>query len=203
MASYLNYPSVVERYYKRMYALDVMGKPNEDICLMFHSNRVCVITLAPSHPIVLENKSVKQVDYQITEKVNRLDNKVSGKTKRGGQFLTYESPLCRVTCDDNRMFVIRAGFNGRLLEVNENLHSTPQLLVNKYETNGYIAIAIPTRKNNFVDGREKLLDRKNYLKLRYPDVEIADSENQMIINPLEPINNNEETLSDDESDDKD
>lgn len=179
--SVLKYPSVVERYFRRMYSIDIMGKPKEDVCLMFHSNKVCVITLAPSHPIVANKKKIKTVDFKVSEKLDRRNNKVTGKTKRGAQFLTYESPLCRVTCDDDdNVYVLRACFNGRMLEVNENLHNNPQLLVEKFESNGYIAIAIPTRKNDFVNGREKLINRASYLQLRFPDANIVDADREEV-----------------------
>lgn len=43
--------------------------------------RVCVITLAENHPILKEEKTVSQVDYQF-DNVNRLCNRVTGKGKR-------------------------------------------------------------------------------------------------------------------------
>jgi len=194
--SILKYPSVVERYYRRMYSVDVMGKANEDVCLMFHSNKVCVVTLAPSHPIVADKKTIKIVDFKVTEKLDRRNNRVTGKTKRGAQFLTYESPLCRVTCDDETVFVIRSCFNGRLLEINENLHDNPKLLVDKNESNGYVAIAIPTRKNDFVNGREKLINRADYLRLRFPDANIVDQDLAAISMEIDVKN---ESLSETES----
>eukprot|EP00058_Branchiostoma_floridae_P013972 XP_002599460.1 hypothetical protein BRAFLDRAFT_81039 [Branchiostoma floridae] len=45
-------------------------------------SRVCIVTLAASHPLMADGKTVARVDFQVTEKVNRLDNKVIGKGKR-------------------------------------------------------------------------------------------------------------------------
>ncbi len=41
-----------------------------------------MVTLAPSHPIRQQGKVVKEVDFQVGKKLNRLENKVSGKFKR-------------------------------------------------------------------------------------------------------------------------
>lgn len=59
--------------------------------------RICVITIAPSHPL-LKCKQLTCVNFQVSNKVNRLDNKVSGKGKKGAQHLLPESIICEVTC---------------------------------------------------------------------------------------------------------
>ncbi|CAH1239069.1 FAM206A [Branchiostoma lanceolatum] len=105
--------------------------------------RVCIVTLAASHPLVADGKTVARVDFQVTEKVNRLDNKVIGKGKRGAQWLQESSPLCRVTCTDNTEFTIYSCIKGKLVEVNENLINSPQLLIEKPSSEGYIAIVLP------------------------------------------------------------
>ncbi|KAI8515380.1 ddb1 and cul4 associated factor 7 [Branchiostoma belcheri] len=92
---------------------------------------VCIVTLAASHPLVADGKTVARVDFQVTEKVNRLDNKVIGKGKRGGQWLQESSPLCRVTCTDDTEFTLYSCIKGKLVEVNENLINSPQLLTEK------------------------------------------------------------------------
>ncbi|RHY33014.1 hypothetical protein DYB32_001941 [Aphanomyces invadans] len=44
--------SMVDRYYTRMYAADIMGEPSEDQFINMHSNRLCVVRTCddPSHP---------------------------------------------------------------------------------------------------------------------------------------------------------
>lgn len=44
--------------------------------------RICIVTVASSHPLLAENKTVVKVDFQVGEETNRLDNKVSGKGKK-------------------------------------------------------------------------------------------------------------------------
>uniref|UniRef100_A0A8C3YSF0 Protein Simiate n=1 Tax=Catagonus wagneri TaxID=51154 RepID=A0A8C3YSF0_9CETA len=72
-------PSLVDRYFTRWYKADVKGKPCEDHCILQHSNRICVITLAGSHPVLQSGKTIKSISYQISTNCSRLQNKVSGK----------------------------------------------------------------------------------------------------------------------------
>ncbi|XP_019635118.1 PREDICTED: protein Simiate-like [Branchiostoma belcheri] len=137
------YRTVVDRYYTAGYRTDVQGRYREDLCILQHSNKVCIVTLAASHPLVADGKSVARVDFQVTEKVNRLDNKVIGKGKRGGQWLQESSPLCRVTCTDDTEFTLYSCIKGKLVEVNENLINSPQLLTEKPSSEGYVAIVLP------------------------------------------------------------
>ncbi|KAF6124244.1 hypothetical protein HJG60_004831 [Phyllostomus discolor] len=75
-------PSLVDRYFTRWYKADVKGKPCEDHCILQHSNRICVITLAEAHPVLQSGKTIKSISYQISTNCSRLQNKVSGKFKR-------------------------------------------------------------------------------------------------------------------------
>ncbi|XP_048415461.1 protein Abitram [Stegostoma tigrinum] len=137
------YPSMVDRYFRRWYKTDVKGKPCEDHCILHHSNRICVITLAESHPLLQSGKEIKNISYQISANCSRLQNKVSGKSKRGGQFLTELAPLCRILCSDGEEYTIYSCIRGRLLEVNENILQDPRLLQRKPSTEGYVAVVLP------------------------------------------------------------
>ncbi|XP_041811517.1 protein Abitram [Chelmon rostratus] len=154
-------PSVVDRYYTRWYRADMKGKPCEDHCILQHSNRLCVVTLADSHPILQNGRMIKSINYQISNACSRLKNKVSGKSKRGGQFLTDYAPLCRITCTDETEYTIYSCIRGRLIEVNENILETPTLLLEKPSTDGYIAVILP----KFEESKsitENLLSREEF-----------------------------------------
>ncbi|CAK6949547.1 protein Abitram [Scomber scombrus] len=138
-----NAPSVIDRYYTRWYRADMKGKPCEDHCILQHSNRLCVITLAETHPVLQKGRTIKNINYQISNACSRLNNKVSGKSKRGGQFLTDFAPLCRITCTDETEYTIYSCIRGRLLEVNESILERPALLLEKPSTEGYIAVILP------------------------------------------------------------
>ncbi|NWZ31790.1 F206A protein, partial [Asarcornis scutulata] len=132
---------------------DVKGRPCEDFCVLQHSNRrhnnynsscrICVITLAEAHPLLQNGKTIKSVNYQISPNCSRLQNKVSGKSKRGAQFLTELAPLCRISSTDGEEYTIYSCIRGRLIEVNENILSNPAILQEKPSTEGYIAVVLP------------------------------------------------------------
>ncbi|KAK2921160.1 protein Abitram [Channa argus] len=156
-----NAPSVIDRYYTRWYRADMKGKECEDHCILQHSNRLCVVTLAETHPILQSGRTIKNINYQISNGCSRLSNKVSGKSKRGGQFLTELAPLCRITCTDDSEYTIYSCIRGRLLEVNENILETPTLLLEKPSTEGYIAVILP----KFEESKsitENLLSREEF-----------------------------------------
>ncbi|NWR92180.1 F206A protein, partial [Furnarius figulus] len=140
-----------ERYFTRWYKADVKGRPCEDFCVLQHSNRrvgpgrvpICVITLAEAHPLLQSGKTIKSINYQISANCSRLQNKVSGKSKRGAQFLTELAPLCRISSSDGEEYTIYSCIRGRLIEVNENILSNPALLQEKPSTEGYIAVVLP------------------------------------------------------------
>ncbi|XP_061752976.1 protein Abitram isoform X1 [Nerophis ophidion] len=157
-------PSVIDRYYTRWYKADMKGNPCEDHCILQHSNRICVLTLAETHPLLQKGRTIKKIDYQISNGCSRLNNKVSGKSKRGGQFLTEFAPLCRITCTDETQFTIYSCIRGRLLEVNENILERPALLQEKPSTEGYIAVILPKFEES-KNVTENLLSRDDFEKL--------------------------------------
>ncbi|XP_062518070.1 protein Abitram-like [Corticium candelabrum] len=134
----------IQRYFKRGYAIDVKGRPREDHCVLQHSNRMCVLCLAPSHPIVC-NKDVQvtKVDYKVTNRLDRTKNKVVGKRKKGAQWLNPLSPVCIVYCSDGSQYTTYSCIRSSLLEINDQLLVTPNLLKDAPEAEGYLAILRP------------------------------------------------------------
>ncbi|KAF6714572.1 Protein Simiate [Oryzias melastigma] len=157
----LEAPSIIDRYYTRWYRTDLKGQLCEDHCILQHSNRLCVVTLAETHPVLQNGRTIKSIDYQISNGCSRLNNKVSGKSKRGGQFLTDFAPLCRITCSDESKYTIYSCIRGRLLEVNENILERPNLLLEKPSTEGYIAVILPKFEES-KSVTENLLSRKEF-----------------------------------------
>ncbi|RVE66975.1 hypothetical protein OJAV_G00112820 [Oryzias javanicus] len=157
----LEAPSIIDRYYTRWYRTDLKGQPCEDHCILQHSNRLCVVTLAETHPVLQNGRTIKSIDYQISNGCSRLNNKVSGKSKRGGQFLTDFAPLCRITCSDESKYTIYSCIRGRLLEVNENILERPNLLLEKPSTEGYVAVILPKFEES-KSVTENLLSRKEF-----------------------------------------
>lgn len=56
--------------------------PCDNTGSIFAPRRICVITLAGSHPVLQSGKTIKSISYQISTNCSRLQNKVSGKFKR-------------------------------------------------------------------------------------------------------------------------
>ena len=159
------FPSVTERYYTPRYYVD--DKAGEDMCVLFHSNRICLLTLAPSHPIIKQKKTITKFDFQVTEHTNRLNNAVLGKRKKGAQQLQCDSIVCRIHCQDqeeDRVYTIRSYINGKLIEINEMLIKQPNLAVSAPQAAGYIAIILP-KLDNSEKQKMKLLDKESYHNL--------------------------------------
>ncbi|XP_046550880.1 protein Abitram-like [Haliotis rubra] len=154
-------PSVVERYFEQRFKINVKGKQREDHCVLSHSNRICIVTLAQSHPVVAQKKKVTSVNFKVNDNLDRLDNKVTGKSKRGAQILKANSPLCKITCDDGSEYTVYSCIRGMLVEVNEHLSQKPNLLVNKFQTEGYIAVVLP-RLYEFEREMKSLLSHEDY-----------------------------------------
>ncbi|XP_069111531.1 protein Abitram-like [Argopecten irradians] len=157
--------SVTDRYYTRKYKI---GKTeDQDVCVLAHSNRICIVTLAPSHPIVTQKKKVTSISFDVSG-ANRLDNKVSGKGKKGAQWLKTASELCKIECEDGENYTFPAGLPAQLIEINENLTHSPSLLSEKPYTEGYIAIVLPKLKEyEYVMGR---LSTEEAYKEARPDI---------------------------------
>ena len=73
-----SFPSVVERYFTKRYEVNMPKGHAEyekskisnwnDVCILRHSNKLCIVTLAPSHPVI-KNKatiSVSEVSFKVS-----------------------------------------------------------------------------------------------------------------------------------------
>ncbi|KAK2713155.1 hypothetical protein QYM36_011744 [Artemia franciscana] len=158
----LNIPfqTVTERYYTPFY---FCGKDHEDFRALQHSNKLFVITLAPTHSILKGKKTVTKVDFDVGPNSNRLENVVSGKGKRGAQFLMPDSLLCFIETSDGERYEVRSCVKGKLVEVNSLLVTNPSLITSHPDSKGYIAIIIcPLSAKN--KEYEHLMNEKDYQK---------------------------------------
>lgn len=157
-----NYPRVCERYYTPFYFLNCKGGNSEHHCVLLHSNKICLITLAPTHPVIKNKKRIIKLDFQVTNKVDRLENKVRGKGKKGGQHLMPDSVLCYVECDDGMKYSILGCIKGKLLEINQLLLKNPNLIAEKPLSQGFVAIVLPSMKDLEVY-KSKMLTHEKYM----------------------------------------
>lgn len=132
-----HYPSIVDRFYTRYYYIQD-GKENERHQVLFHSNRICLIGLAPGH-VAFERK-IKSLSFEVG-KIDRSQNQVSGKKKSGGMIIQPSSTLALITCEDGSVYKLRGCVQGKLVEVNQNVVQDVKLL--GVEGEGYVAIVMP------------------------------------------------------------
>lgn len=111
-----------------------------DQCVLYHSNKICVVCVAPSHPLITDDSlEIDSVGFQ-NESFDLLKNRVHGKHKKGGHQLAPNSCLCQVHCKNGIKFILRSCVKGCLIEVNTRLVTTPNLLKTKPLSEGYLAI---------------------------------------------------------------
>lgn len=166
-----DFPTPSERYYDIRFVSKKDRKSSfgevGDQCLMFHSNRICLVTLAPSHPVIAENKTISKIDFTFDGNINRLETKPLGKFKKGGQRLPKYAPLCAIDCSDGTKYVVTACIPSRLVEVNEELQMNFNLVKEKPLSDGFIAIVMPNNWNYM----EEL--KKSYPKLGEHQAEVG------------------------------
>lgn len=154
------FPTITQRYFTAYYKLNVQ-KPNDDMCILLHSNRVCMLTLAPSHAALCSDHEITEINFKVSEKLDRAMNKVSGKSKHGAQPLQTNSNICVIACSNGQTYTIKCCMIGKLVEVNENLLHNPKLLLQPPHRGGYLAIILPNIK--LLDKmKENLLTQEQY-----------------------------------------
>ena len=96
-----------------------------------HSNGLYLVRLNPSHEIFEKFEHI-ELSFQITEKTNRCDNKVSGKRKLNGQWIDQTGTLAILKCinkskvegesDEVRVIKMMSPVKGKLFQVNKRLN---------------------------------------------------------------------------------
>lgn len=152
--------AIVDRYYTRFYFVRE-NAPDEDHLVLIHSNRICLVGLAPSHAALA--KEIMRVDFNIGN-CDRSENKVKGKSKKGAMLLQPTSALAMVHCSDGSQYKVFSCLTGKLVEVNEALGQSPEICA-KGEGDGYIAIVLP--KIDMMEAiKGSLLSEEQYRELR-------------------------------------
>lgn len=164
------FPSFIERYTTQRFHTTERG---EDEWVCQHSNKLILVGIAPTHPIVaVAGRSVAKVDFAASgsREKSLLDMKVSGKGKKGGVWVQRDTALCEVTMSDGAVYKVRACVRGTLIEVNARLAEDPGLLQRKANTEGYVAIIRPKLDEADMTAAtaaaQGLLSRDEYCALR-------------------------------------
>jgi len=137
--------------------------------VLFHSNKVAMICLAPRHPLLAQIWSPNEACTKSDAKLVKVDydmesNKslVQGKSKRGGQKLKASSVICTLNCDNGLKYPVYACLEGKLLEINSNLISQPELVQQKPWSDGYLALILPYDRKDDNVVKKYLLSPKDY-----------------------------------------
>ncbi|XP_068619733.1 protein Abitram [Battus philenor] len=157
-----NFKSFTDRYFSKRYILNVDGIENNDIMLMFHSNRITLLSLAPSH-FFFKNDNDYKINFNVGN-IDRLTNTVKGKGKKGGQILIPKSVICKIEYSNGKNFDVPACMKGTLIEVNEELVKNPIFLKEEPDSNGFIAIMLSSIANSD-STKSELLDHEQYIKM--------------------------------------
>lgn len=157
----------LDRFFTLRYCIDFNQEYN-DFCILVHSNKLCVVTLAPSHPLVCQDIEIKKINFQVSKNINRLDNKTSGKHKRNAQNLNQTAPLCFVECGNDKVFTIYSTVPGKLLEMNDQLENDPQKIrecsPEFYHKQCYVAIILPSIRHTIDSLNKHFLTPEEYEK---------------------------------------
>jgi len=136
------YRTVTERYYKPYYQLDSDRSRRNDLCLLVHSNRISLVGLAPSHPILARGVRIDTVNCEVAKHIDRKNNITAGKSKKGGQNLKSNSVLCYLEVGEES-YEINAISPGKLICMNKSILEDPNLISRKPDSDGHIAILLP------------------------------------------------------------
>ncbi|BET01555.1 family with sequence similarity 206, member A [Nesidiocoris tenuis] len=138
------YSNFIDRYFTARYAVDVRH-PTDDYRILVHSNRVCIVTLAPSHELLANETAVDSVSFQVSENRNTLNTKISGKRKHNAQRVQPNTAIAIVSCsgEQSKSYKLVPGVHGKLLEMNKELLERPNLILEDPSEKGYLAIILP------------------------------------------------------------
>ena len=134
------YGDFVTRYFREYFYVPEDSKTNEDQYVNLHVNELCVVGIAPDHPILRGNLKIKSVNFKYDLKG------LSGKKKKQAPKLAPDSIFCTITCEDESVWHVRAGVQGSLWEINTRTVSNPLLISTCARTDGYLGIIMPRNR---------------------------------------------------------
>ena len=131
------HPSVLKRYYTTY-------TTSNHQCLHVHSNGVCVLAVAPTHPILQPPLRVTGIAYRTHDSKNLMQTAtaVHGKRKLGAVFILPRDMVCTATISDGSTVTFYGCVRGSVIEINQRLIDRPELLGTP---EGYIAVLMPRK----------------------------------------------------------
>ena len=100
-----SFATVERRYFKRLYFRgpseteegDNSNGTTLDQLVLVHSNKICLVSLAPSHPIITKNLTIRKLDFEGKSKF--LTSKAIGKSKKQCSVVDEKTVLAWIECE--------------------------------------------------------------------------------------------------------
>jgi hypothetical protein len=131
------YPSVMERYFTTY-------TTSNHQALHVHSNGLCLLSLAPSHPLLVGGgPRITSVCFRDHDTKDLMSNEVRGKKKAGAIFMGPRDMVATVHTEDGAEPVtLYACVRANVIEVNKELVKSPELL-RATGSRGWLAVLMP------------------------------------------------------------
>ena len=169
----LPYQNVESRYYCKYFYVHDQG---ENQVVLLHSNRICLVALAPSHPVIKERKTIKKLNFDVSKNCNRLNNKVSGKGKKGGQGVDERAILCYIECESGETFSVKSCVKGKLISINQKVVENPNLILDKSSGEAHLAIILTKIPEGIDDLKSRLVPEQEYFSIASSDQALLDED---------------------------
>ena len=100
-----SFATVERRYFKRLYFRgpseteegDNSNGTTLDQLVLVHSNKICLVSLAPNHPIITKNLTIRKLDFEGKSKF--LTSKAIGKSKKQCSVVDEKTVLAWIECE--------------------------------------------------------------------------------------------------------
>ena len=125
------------------------------------ANRVCLVGLAPAHPLVRLRLDVVRVVFNPALRECAVP---SGRKKRGGGFVEASTLLATATTRDGREWPLHSALRANLVELNLRLEEEPALLTRKHATAGHLAV-LSLQLKSVIEVTAGLLSEESYEQL--------------------------------------
>ncbi|KRY75127.1 Uncharacterized protein T4A_3790 [Trichinella pseudospiralis] len=91
--------NAVTRSIRKSYVCDVMGKEDEDFCILQHPNGICIVCLAPTHPLLRYKAEICSIEFR-AEKQATEEKPLTKREKHIR--VDPKTVLCRINLSDER-----------------------------------------------------------------------------------------------------
>ncbi|KAI6234520.1 hypothetical protein M3Y99_00804300 [Aphelenchoides fujianensis] len=105
-----------------------------------HPSGIIILQLGADHEALA--KGIAEFSFDTSNK--KAGGQDRSKQSVGGLKLLPETKICKITCTDGSVHMLRAGIKATLIEVNTRLLANPALLTSSRDYAGYLIIVIPT-----------------------------------------------------------